>query len=361
MITQLPELIAKLPPADRALLERLLIVNAASGSLEIPPEMRSFVERNFGSVEAVLQQRIIKVTNRVTFESTIFNELRTRRPLQETQERDLQQIIEEGRGTADPFDTPTKTTALDLFGRVQGESSVTCANIAKLDGWHGVVIFNEFDPLKFGEAEVIDYLFTAREWAEAANQQDPKAIYYLFVWNCLWQAGASVIHGHAQMCLGRDMHFGKIERLRRDALNYQERHKRSYFNDLVQAHRLLGLAADPADMVKAIAYITPNRDREIILLTDLYSPELGQALYRVLAYFKSTGVTSFNVAVQMPPIGSSGEDWSGFPVLVRIVDRGNPRLRGNDVGSIDLFGANVATADPFSLAGGFRNWLREDH
>ncbi len=72
------------------------------------------------------------------------------------------------------------------------------------------------------------------------------------------------------------------------------------------------------------------------------------------------GVTSFNVVIQMAPIGPSSEDWGEFPVLARIVDRGDPLLRGNDVGSIDLFAANIVSSDPFSLAGGFRNWLRQN-
>jgi hypothetical protein len=356
MITKLPELIAKLPAAERALCERLFLVSAGTGRLQVPTEMRNFVLQNFGSLLSVEQQPVVKVTNRATLETTLFNELRNQRPQSLEENFDLEKLIEKGNGEADPFNT----RALDPFGRIEGAYSVSASNIAKLDVWHGVVIFNEYHPLKFEAPQVIDYLMTAREWAEAAHQQDPKAVYFTFLWNCLWRSGSSVVHGHAQMVLGRDMHYGKIEQLRRDALAYQQKNKRNYFNELVQAHRALGLTADPADMVKALCYLTPNRDKEIILFTDLYSPELGEALYKVLSFYKSLGVNSFNVVIQMPPIASTNEDWSGFPVLARIVDRGDLRKRGSDVGSIDLFAANVVSSDPFTLASHLREWLRKN-
>ncbi len=360
MITKLSEFIAKLPPTERTLCERLFHVSAGTGYLEIPPPKKDWVKEKFGSLAAVEKQQIVRVTNRVTFETTIFNELRSKRPQQVNESQDLEQEIAKERGENDPFNEPLVDTALDTFGRIEGAYSITGSNIAKLEVWHGVTVFNEFHPLKFSSQQVIDYLMTAREWAEEARHQDPKALYFIFLWNCLWKAGSSVTHGHAQMCLGRDMHYGKIERLRRDAVAYRERYKRNYFTDLVQVHRALGLTADPADMVKALMYLTPNRDREIVLVTDLYSPELGEALYNTLAYYKSLGVTSFNVVVQMPPLDDDGADWDGFPVLVRVVDRGDPRNRGNDVGSIDLFAANVAINDPFPLASGFREWLRKN-
>jgi hypothetical protein len=359
MITKLTELIAKLPPTERTLCERLFLVTVEEGELRVPPAMRPFVLKNFGSVAAVERQKVVRVTNRITLECAIFNELRSQRP-QHTNSQDIEQLIEEGRGESDPFNEPLES-AEDTFGRVEGAYSITASNVAKLGAWHGVVIFNEFHPLKWEAPHIIDYLMTAREWAEAAHQEDPEAVYFSFLWNCLWKAGASVIHGHSQMVLGREMHYGMVERLRRDALAYRDKYKRgNYFNDLVQAHRALGLTADPADRVKAMAYLTPNASKEFILLTDLYSPELGEGLYKVLAYYKSIGVNSFNVVVQMPPIGESNEDWGGFPVLARIVDRGDLRNRASDQGSIDLFAAKAIVSDPFKLASGFRDWLRKN-
>ena len=81
-ITDLPTLIGALAPGDRALARRIFDVGVTVGRLELPEGMRGFVERSFGSVEAVRVQRIVNVTNRVTLEGTLFYELGASRPIQ---------------------------------------------------------------------------------------------------------------------------------------------------------------------------------------------------------------------------------------------------------------------------------------
>jgi hypothetical protein len=333
--------------------------------------MRAFVEKNFGSMGAVERQTLVKITNRITLETCLFNPLRARRPqtLPSTSNQTLFQLIEQGRGPSDPFNQPFEDTSEDEFGRIEGEFCLTASNIAKADVQHGVLVFNEYNPLEFSRAHLVDYFMTARAWAEAAHEQDAEARYFFLLWNCLWKAGASVIHGHMQMTLGHDMHYGKIERLRRDALAYRERYNRSYFTDLVSLYRSLNLTADPAERVKALFSLTPTKENEVILLTDDFSPELAEAVYVVLAYYKSIGITSFNLGVQMPPIVPPSpnsprdkdikdkEDWSGFPVIVRLVDRGDPLARNSDIAAFEFFAANILTSDPLQLAEGFRTFL----
>lgn len=357
-ITRLPQLVAALSTSEKAVFERLFLVSSSTGEMQTPDAARQTLIDCFGSVEAGLKQTIIKVTNRVTLETSLFNPLRGLRPL-ERLEGDLEQLIEEGKKT-DQFERPLEQTFSDVFGRIETEHSLTASNIAKADGWHSVVIFKEYHPLKFSSAQVIDYLMTARLWAEKAAENDPKAAYFFFLWNCLWKAGASQTHGHAQAMLGRDMHYGLVERLRRDTQAYEIRYKQTFFAELVKVSRALALTADPADRVKAVASLTPLREREIWLITDDYSPDLGKAIHKVLDFYYSIGVRTFNVAIQMPPIRPVPESWAGFPVIARIVARGNPLLRPVDVGAIELFGASIIAGDPFKLAEDFRNWLRQN-
>ena len=75
-ITGLPGLISALSPEERAVAERLFDVSATTGRLDPPEEMRAWIEKSFGSVDAVLEQRIVRVTNRVTLQGTLFNGLR---------------------------------------------------------------------------------------------------------------------------------------------------------------------------------------------------------------------------------------------------------------------------------------------
>src|SRR3712207_8036527 len=52
---------------------------STTGSLDPPEAMRPWIERSFGSVEAVREQQIVKVTNRVTLQGSLFNGLRDRK------------------------------------------------------------------------------------------------------------------------------------------------------------------------------------------------------------------------------------------------------------------------------------------
>lgn len=357
-VYQLPEFITRLAKEERQLFDRLFSVDAAQAKMEIPPSMYAYCEKFFGSVEAVLHQRPVKVTNKITLDTSIFNALRSKRP-QSYNTAALDDLIESER-KYDPFANPLEGTSADSFDRIYGEFSLTASNIAKFDTWHSVVIFNEYNPLKFGPAEIVDYLMTARAWAEQVQEEDDKARYFFFLWNSLFKAGASLIHGHAQMTVARQQHYGKVERLRRDSLEYTRQYRRSFFNDMVQVHRLLGLTATPADRVVAFANLTPISEREIWLVSDLWSPELGLALYHALAYYKSVGAVAFNVGALVPPIGPTPgrEDWGDFPVILRLVDRGDPQARSSDIGALNLFGATPVVNDPFEVARGFQKYLQ---
>ena len=72
-------------------------------------------------------------------------------------------------------------------------------------------------------------------------------------------------------------------------------------------------------------------------------------------YVHELGVSTFNVAFYMPPLGPSEEDWSDFPTVVYIVDRGDPANRTSDIGAMELYAASVVASDPFLVAEALRN------
>ena len=53
----------------------------------------------------------------------------------------LRREVEETCG--DPFCTPEEMTPADVFGRVRGSHSTTASNVAKYDGFHGLVVFDD--------------------------------------------------------------------------------------------------------------------------------------------------------------------------------------------------------------------------
>jgi len=346
-IMQIEEAVDALGHADHARFERIFHVSTTYGRLVPPDSMVPWIEKQFGSVEPTREQKIVKVTNVVTLEGVLFNWLRSSRPIWR-QEVDLDQEL--SRTDADPLNDPLKGTPEDLFGRVKGEHCITASNIAKFDGFHGLVVFDERHPLRFTREMIHDYIDTAGRWGDLVRASDPEARYYMFLWNCLWRAGASLLHGHAQMIMGRGMHYAAVEYLRRCAAVYQAHHRVNYFHDLFLAHQSVGCAFEHDD-VRVIANLAPKKENEVLLLAATVSTSLKDRIYDVLECFRDRlGVSSFNLVLYTPPWAGTPEDWSSFPVLVRIVDRGDPSSRTADFGAMELYAASVVASDPFALA-----------
>jgi hypothetical protein len=346
-ISELEEQVKLLPEAEREIFDRYFRLDTVVGNIVPPESMKEWINKNFGALQKIENQKITKITNLLTLEGALFNEIRASRPMESKTNRETREIIENSAG--DPFCHPEEGTPADTFGRIRGRYSITAANIAKYDGYHSLVIFNEHDPLKVDEAALADYFETGFGWARQALAQSPESKYYFFMWNCLWKSGASIIHGHAQMTLTRGMHYPKVEYLRRTATSYQQKYKAGYFQDLYRIHDRLGLAWE-WEGVKGLAYLTPVKEKEILLWDREPTKNLYRAVYRILRKYAEMGVTSFNLVLYLPPLLPALEDWSEFPALVRIVDRGDPGNKTTDVGAMELYAASVISSDPFRVA-----------
>lgn len=347
-VSELDDIRNSLSEGDRNLFDRFFRVDTTVGKLNAPEAMHGWINKNFGSLEKVESQKIVKVTNLRTMEGSLFNEIRASRPMECKVNDEIRQIIE--NSVNDPFCKAETGTPADSFGRVQGSFSITASNIAKYDGYHGLVIFNEHNPLKVSRTAVADYFETGFEWAKRAHREDPESKYYFFMWNCLWKSGASIIHGHAQMTLTKGMHYPKVEALRRASLNYNQEFGSCYFKDLHQVHQSLGLGWEWEGGVKGMAYLTPIKEKEIILFAAEPGTHLYQGVHAVLEKYMALCATSFNLAFYLPPLAETGEDWSKFPALIRIVDRGDPNNRTADFGAMELYAASVISSDPFRVA-----------
>jgi len=186
-------------------------------------------------------------------------------------------------------------------------------------------------------------------WMNAAHSHDKEACYFFLMWNCLWRSGASILHGHAQMTLSKGMHYAKIEHQRRAALLYKIGHGTDYFEDLYAVHRNLGLGLE-VNGVRILANLTPIKEKEVLLLAPVLDDRIKRASYRVLrCLVDKLGVRSFNLALCLRPIDSTPEDWTGFPAIVRIVDRGDLDNRTSDIGAMELYASSVISGDPFRL------------
>ena len=348
-IAELDEIVRRLPHERRSLFERIFHVDSSYGRLIPPPEMEPWIVKQFGTVEATTEQKIVRITNQITLEGVLFNWLRSSRPMWKAPSLDLDAELEKNCAI-DPLRDPYRGTPEDVFGRIEGRYCVTASNIAKFDGFHGLVVYREQHPLRWTREMLHDYIDTGTRWAEAAHAVDPAAQYYLYIWNCLWRAGASLLHGHAQVMLGRGMHYAAVESLRRNALLYQANYRDNYFDDLFEVHEDLNCAFQRGT-VRILANLVPKKENEVLLTAPTFSDELKDRIYDVLACYRDRiGVSSFNLVIYMPPLGRTHENWEGFPVVVRIVDRGDPTARTADFGAMELYAASVVSSDPFRLA-----------
>ena len=370
-ISDLGEYVQGLSREDQQVFYRIFDLQTVTGQLVVPESMHAWVLDRFGDLDSVQTQRVVKITNLITLEGALFNPLRGARPIDVVSQEDVLAAIEGTRGG--PFCHPESLTPQDLFsshaaeegilGRVRGKHCVTASNVAKYEGYHGLVIFDEHNPLCITRERVHDYIATALRWAKAAHNADTQAKYFFLMWNCLWKGGASIVHGHMQMTLGRGMHYARIEHWRRQAMLYRLAHGANYFDDLYRVHAALGLAT-MIGQTRVIASLTPIKEREVLLLSPtrwIDNDDFKDAISHVLrAWIDSLGVQSFNLALFQRPIdvaettrawdGARGwEDWDGFPAIVRVVDRGDLQARATDVGCMELYAASVITSDPFAV------------
>ena len=356
-IVELPARIARLGAVERTRVERLLEVDTITSHTDPPPTMETWLTRTFGSVDAVREQRLLRVTNRATLESTLFAALRARRPLESNRSgptESLRAEIEATRG--DPFCHPMDETPADLFGRVRGRRMVTGANAGQADAHHAVLVFDEHDPLAFDADLVLDLLHTGREWADRARAGDRSAVHYLLIWNCLWRAGGSIVHGHAQALLGRGRPHARLERFRRDADAFSTVTGEDLVTELVAVHRDLGLAYDAVDGVAVLAHVVPTKEREVLVVGSpgmddrepAFATAVGQAL---VALRDQLGIRSFNFALWRAPLHRPDDP---FPPIARIVDRGDPSIRPSDIGAMELYGSPIVGSDPYDLVAALR-------
>ena len=346
-ITGLPGLVDGLAPEDGTRFRRMYAVTGAEGRLRAPGTMGPWVERTLGPVASVETQRIVRVANLVTGEAAVFNEMRARRPVRReltTPAGHLEELAH------DPWAHPLASTLEDVLGRLANGAAVTAANVAKYDAHHGLIVFKEPDPLRFDRASVRGYVELAGRWFATVHASDEEAVYPFLLWNCLWRAGGSIVHGHAQMLLGRGRHYARIEALRRAAEEYRAREGADYFEDLTRVHAALGLARSVGD-VCVMAHLTPAKEKEVLILAPAFGEALADALFETLAAFRDAlGVRSFNVGVQMPPLGETPEEWGDFPVVAHVLDRGDLGTRTSDIGGMELFAEPVVASDPFAVA-----------
>jgi hypothetical protein len=341
-INDLPDYVETLGAEDRGIFDRLFELDKVTGTFKDDPETRKSLKKFFDG-DDFHSQEIVKVFNKVTYEGTLYNSIRARRPVKMSLDpKEFEKAL--GSAKRDFEYVPE-----DVFGAVHGRHSSTSANIAKYDEVHSLVIFNDSNPLDFDREEIKDYFDTAIAWFHKAYTAHPEAKYPMFIWNCLWKSGGSIVHGHAQVLLSKRKHYAKVEYLRHMSHEYEKQYVANYFSDLHHIHKALGLGME-LDGVRVMAYLTAIKEKELMIFTPKVDENFTDILYDILqCYINELGVSSFNLSMALPPFKHTDERWGHFPAVIRIVDRGNPLSKISDIGAMELYAASVVASDPFQV------------
>ncbi|MDD5326399.1 MAG: hypothetical protein PHY02_01135 [Phycisphaerae bacterium] len=364
-IVGLESRVSKLKKGDKKLFCDIFEISSVEGRLEIPPSFRAKVRQYFGTkdkggeiietedevVNRIETQKVVRTFNKWTGDGALFNWLRASRPSMRGEiEKERQRVdehISESMRNCD-FCEPAKYTPEDLFGRIKGKYCVTGANVAKYDGWSGMIYFGKHNPLKFTLKELSDYIETGFKWFEKVHRLDAGAKYPFLLWNCLEKSGASQVHGHAQLLMARGRYYAGIEMLQRAALEYAKKRKGGkYFDDLFEAHKMVNLGYGRGG-VKVFVSLTPVKEKETVIIASnpSKSDKVKKVIFDVLRCFiDKLGVTCFNVTISMPAM-DAGDD---LPYIIRVVDRGSIFKATADIGAMELYANSVISTDPYGV------------
>lgn len=366
-IINLEDKINELEKTDKdsyKLFKSIFEFSSASGTMKIPPTFKKKLLSYFGNrdengniieseeevIERIRTQKVVKTYNKWTGEGSLFNSLRAIRPgiridKFETEKQRIKEYIEGSKRDCD-FCDPKKYTPEDVFGRIEGKHCITGVNIAKYDAWSSVIFFNKHNPLDFDLKELSDYIDTGFKWFKKVNSQDKQFKFPFFLWNCLPKAGASQVHGHAQILMANNIPYAKMQFLRKMFRSYMRLTGKNYFRDLYKVYSALGLALDGT--VEGFASITPLKEKEFIIISKnnpSKDDNVKEAIYKVLrCYIDKLGVNSFNMVILCPEFHETM-----FPYIIRIVDRGSIFKPTADIGAMELYGSSVISDDPYNL------------
>jgi hypothetical protein len=358
---------------EGGIFDKIFEIFLTEGTLEIPETFSSKVCRYFAmqrgeihSEKVIMQnlrsQKIVRTYNKWTGESTLFNPLRASRPramVEEGEKRkeEIYHYIQKTKDNCD-FCSPQLYTPTDPFGRIEGKYCITASNLAKYDAYNTLICFNRHNPLEFSMEEISDYIEVGFKWFEKIYSSNEEFRYPLLIWNCLEEAGASQVHGHMQLLMGRRMHYGKVLSLMKVFRQYELEAGGNYFDDLFEAHRIAGLSILD-DGTKIFLYLTPIKEKETMIITDI-PPHLCKsakdAIFKILrCYIDHLGMRSFNLAILMPPFGR--DEYERFPYIIRIVERGSIYATGN-IGGMELYGSSVVAIDPYVIIDALRKFYK---
>ena len=99
-----------------------------------------------------------------------------------------------------------------------------------------------------------------------------------------------------------------------------------------------------------IAYITPQKDLEVVLLGAEPSLDFFRLYYfAVRTFMDDLGQFALSSGCVFPKMGADMNNGAELPMMCRLLSRGAADLPRSDVSSFDLFGTANVNKDPFDV------------
>ena len=295
------------------------------------------VMTNFKPEIQRIEYRVDPLTKETTFINVTAMEIGVKWSLASNEE-ELQEIIEKSRegcfmcsGQVEKV-TPKFPEEILPEGRLRVGKAYLFPNALALSRYAAVLTFPEHHFLGLNEYTpdvLIDCLGCAKEFIMRVHAVDPEAQHAAIGCNYLFPAGSSTVHSHFHIFV--DPHpFDYVNKLMMDSQRYFKENAVNYWSELIDTEMELGERyVGRIGNTDWLIPFAPMGGKEVQALVrgksnfgewdtgDIES--LAQGLSRILQYYQSQKVSSFNLLVYSGPLGTNLEYfWSG----IRIVTRG---------------------------------------
>jgi hypothetical protein len=314
--------------------------------------------------EEVENQTVFIVRDRLSGHEVSINQLRTKRVARPEGEEPVTLIDKQRDENPCPWCSSDGYWQPDLwaddFGQVwEAETAgkrqfVAQSNWARLAPISGIALGNHeaHNVLRLSLAQFKGMLDVAERYIERARKRKPKAQSFIVFMNGGPKAAASVWHAHMQI-VGKegDQHFAYPETIAtRCGVDYWERVR--------DVHEELDLLVNRGDSGVAWVNVAPVRDRDITFASATISKG-AELVYDLLQILIQKGTNNFTLAailsLEYVTRETSNKGWKWPPVLWRLIDRGDMRVKHSDVGAMEFFGSCVVATDPFEVAKWIKN------
>jgi len=325
-------------------------IQVEGAQIKIPKTFEEKVSGWLGGDKHLLEQarhqKVIQITNRLSGETTHYNPLRAKRPgSQAQQSREyVDQIIADSQAGCD-LCRAENLTAEETWGRIRTAKSMTAANMFKISGPNnGLVISDTHHLLDLGPEELTDMMECARLWFDRVHQEDRELMFPMMVWDSLPHSGASQVHPHMQIWLGRD-YEGQFKSMLMNANSYVTDSGGNYWEDMAGVHVGLGLGVVEGGAV-AFVPLTSHKDHEVMIVAKEVNKDFIFLFTAVMEMYNTKlGVFCRSMGMVFPPLVSNSPEAS-LPAVLRVGSRGSCSSPVSDASSLDLYGVFSVNVDP---------------